>query len=155
MSLQGADGLRRRLHAISAPAARNAFARQWQEATVRAAQPMIPVRTGATRASIRPGRTRAGNATVIGRFTINFIDAGSKEHTEPRSRFTATGRLRRGKAAGTGKVLKFQAGGQTIFARKVNKRRIAARPFKHAAALKGLETANFATRLLALWNRAA
>lgn len=160
MSLQGADALRRRLRALrSAPqtSGTSSLARRWQEETVRAAQPMVPIGpTGETRRSIRPGPNRHGNPTVVGKYTVNFIDAGSRAHTEPRqfSMLTPTGRVSRRKR-GSGKVLKFNEGGQTMFRKKVNKPAIRARPFKKAAARKGLERVNFGAFVVGLWNRAA
>jgi hypothetical protein len=152
-ALRGADQLRRRLQAV-----RGVFrtlAPDWQEATARAARPMIPVRTGETRRSIRAGRVTGMKATVVGKYTINFIDAGSKAHSEPRQAgFTKSGRVSRRKV-GSGKVLKFNEGGQTLFRRKVNKPRIAAHPFKREAAEKGLRSVSPLRRLIDLWNRAA
>ena len=158
MTLIGADALRRRLKALATVPSttnRQSLPARWQAATVRAARPMIPVRTGATRASIRPGGTRKGNATVVGKYTVNFIDAGSKAHVEPRQAgLTKTGRVSRRKL-GSGKVLKFTSGGQTLFRKRVNKPRIAAHPFKKEAARKGLEHLNWATMIYGLWNKAA
>ena len=153
MALQGADALRRRLKAIG-NVPREA-GRDWQRATVAYARLHIPIRTGATRASIRPGVISQKKVTVVGKYTINFIDAGAKAHEEPRSRFTKTGRRRRGKAAGTGKVLKFQIGGKTFFRRKVLKRAQAAHPFKHEAADVGLRFSNLGDRIITEWNKAA
>jgi hypothetical protein len=158
VKLIGADELRRRFKALATVPSttnRSSLPARWQTATVRAARPMIPVRTGQTRASIRPGGTRKGNATVVGKYTVNFIDAGSKAHTEPRQAgLTKTGRVSRRKL-GSGKVLKFSEGGQTLFRKRVNKPKIAAHPFKKAAARKGLEHLNWATFIYGLWNRAA
>jgi hypothetical protein len=158
-TLLGGAELHKRLKALaSVPAASGnaGFGRLWQNATVRAARPMIPVRTGATRASIRPGLNRKGTVTVVGKYTVNFIDAGSKAHVEPRqfSKFTPTGRISKRKR-GSGKVLKFQVGGQTMFRRKVNKPKIAAHPFKKAAGRKGLDAANWSEFIIGLWNKAA
>ena len=160
MSLQGADELRRRLKAIGVIAdttrsGQSSLAYRWQQGTVRAAKPMIPVRTGATRASIRPGGTRKGKATVVGKYTVNFIDAGSKAHVEPRQAgLTKTGRVSRRKR-GSGKVLKFTMGGQTMFRKKVNKPRISGRPFKKEAARKGMAALNWVNYIYDIWNRAA
>jgi hypothetical protein len=153
MSLQGAPELLRRIRAIKT-IFRTAGA-AWQDETSRYARAHIPVRTGATRASVRGGTLTGTRAKVVGKYTVNFIDAGSKAHDEPRSRFTKTGRLRRGKAAGTGKVLKFQRGGQTMFRRKVSKRAIAARPFKKESGREGLRKVALLDRLIKLWNEAA
>lgn len=157
-TLTGAKALQSRFKALATiPAATgsSSFARHWQEGTVRAAKPMIPRRTGATRESIRPGATRRGNATVVGKYTVNFIDAGSKAHVEPRQAgLTKTGRISKRKR-GSGKVLKFEMGGQTFFRRKVNKPRIAARPFKKEAGRKGLRAADWSEFVIGIWNRAA
>jgi hypothetical protein len=158
VKLQGANELRKRMRALSTvadPASRESLPSRWQRGTVRAAQGMIPVRTGETRRSIRPGTTRRGRATVVGKFTVNFIDAGSKAHDEPRQPgLTKTGRVSRRKR-GTGKVLKFQMGGRTVFSKKVHKPRIAAHPFKKRAARAGLESVNWVTMIYGFWNRAA
>lgn len=129
-------------------------ARLWEQETSRIARGYIPVRTGETRGSVR-GSSSGLNGKVVGKYTVNFIDAGSKAHEEPKSRFTKTGRLRRGKAAGTGKVLKFNDGGQTLFRRKVNKRAIAPRPFKRRSGEEGLAKVDFLAELVRLWNQAA
>jgi len=161
VSLKGGAELHKRLRAISAisaPADRgreSSLAARWQVNTTRIARQMVPVRTGETRRSIRPGTSRRGRTTVVGKFTVNFIDAGSKAHDEPRQPgLTPSGRVSRRKR-GTGKVLKFQMGGATIFRKKVHKPRIAAHPFKKRAAREGLVAVNWATMIAGLWNRAA
>lgn len=143
MTLKGAPELHRRLTAIKRVLRDEE--RQWQSATVAAAQRRIPVRTGATRASIH-GSGSGSRVKVVGKYTVNFIDAGSKAHDEPR------GRRRRGRVS---KVLRFNVGGQTIFRRKVHKRSIPARPFKKAAAREGLAKLDLLKHLIDLWNRAA
>lgn len=157
-SLQGAAALRRRLQALASvpkETHRSSLPARWQEGTVKAAKSRIPVRTGQTRASIRPGSTRKGAATVVGKYTVNFIDAGSKAHVEPRQAgLTKSGRISRRKL-GSGKVLKFEVGGQSVFRRKVNKPSVRARPFKDWAKHKGLESVNWLTMIYGLWNRAA
>lgn len=162
MTLEGVPQLRRRLKAIATitkptggPSGPT-FAEVWQEKTVGIAQQMVPVRTGRTRKSIRPGKRR-GQPSVVALYTVNFIDAGSKAHVEPRqfSRFTPTGRISRRKR-GSGKTLMFQgSGGGTFFRKKVNKPPIAAHPFKKEARARGLREARFAVFLTNLWNRAA
>jgi len=157
-TLIGGAELHKRLQALAAiPAGTGdaGFVRLWQRATVRAAKPMIPRRTGETRDSVRPGSTRRGKATVVGKYTVNFIDAGSKAHVEPRQAgLTKTGRVSKRKR-GSGKVLKFEMGGQTFFRRKVNKPRIVARPFKKEAGRKGIQAANWSEFIIGIWNRAA
>jgi hypothetical protein len=150
VKLRGADGLRKRLRAISGMF--RTLAPRWQHAAVEAARPRVPVRTGETRRSLRPGKISGSRATIVGKYTVNFIDAGSKAHDEPRSRLTATGRVSRRK--GSGKVLKFERGGQAMFRRKVHKPRIAARPFKREAAEEGLKKSGPLQEVIRLWNRA-
>jgi hypothetical protein len=128
---------------------------RWQDQTVRAAQRLVPVRTGETRRSIRRGRVTGQKATVVGKYTVNFIDAGSKAHGEPRQAgLTKSGRVSRRKV-GSGKTLKFNQGGQTVFRRKVDKPRIAARPFKKRAGEQGLEKVDPLNEVIRLWNNAA
>lgn len=137
MSLTGVEALVRRLDAIQrAPLF---IGRRWAQETTKAAQTRIPVRTGATRASVHPGPSSSRNATVLVSYIANFIDAGSKAHDEtPKN----------------AKTLRFTSGGQTFFAKKVSKPRIAPRPFKRAAATEGLRRANGADEIVRLWNGA-
>ena len=145
MALQGADGLRRRLRAIKAVATN--LEREWAGEATRIARASVPVKTGQTRASIRATNPSAGRIKVVGKYTVNFIDAGAKEHDEPRSR-------RRGKAARTGKVLKFQVGGQTYFRRKVHKRSQPAHPFKARSAQDALRKVDPTGEIVKRWNQA-
>jgi hypothetical protein len=69
---------------------------------------------------------------------LDFIDAGSLAHD----------------IIAKDKVLKFDRGGQTFFRKKVHKRSIAARPFKHQSAEEGLEKIDVARELIDRWNRA-
>ncbi len=138
MSLQGASALRSRLKAIKTvfkPAGR-----QWADETARIAKTMVPVRTGKTRDSIRRRNASQKKATVVGYYPVNFIDAGSKEHDIKPKKMS---------------VMKFTDGGGPVFARKVHKRAIAARPFKKEAARRGLEKVNILKDLIDLWNKAA
>jgi hypothetical protein len=161
-TLKGAPELRRRLKAIQTITKPTTSvgglspSTEWQAATARIARQMVPSRTGKTRASIRPGGVRRGNPRVVGFYTVNFIDAGSKAHVIPRqyARFTPTGRISRRKR-GSGKMLKFQVGGRTVFRKKVDKPSIAARPFKKEAARRGEQAVRWGEILVALWNRAA
>lgn len=152
-TLHGKEGLARRLAAIATVG--DAIPRRWQEATVRAARQMVPVGpTGETRRSLRPGRATGKNVTVVGKYTVNFIDAGSKAHVEPRQRgLTKTGRVSRRKL-GSGKVLKFEVGGLPVFRKKVNKPAIAARPFKKESGRRGLEAIHMDEITIGLWNKA-
>lgn len=101
---------------------------------------MVPSATGRTRRSIRRRNASQKRATVVGRFPVNFIDAGVKAHDI------------RAKGFGT---LKFTKAGQAIFRKKVHKSRIAARPFKRRAAEEGLRRVDIIGDLIRLWNEAA
>lgn len=138
MALRGSRELRARLKAIKTvfkPAGKD-----WADATVIEARRRIASTTGKTRASIRRRNASQKKATVVGNYPVNFIDAGTKPHDiTPRK----------------AKVLAFQDGGQTVFARKVHKRAQAARPFKKASAEAGLRKVELIRDLIELWNRAA
>ena len=52
-------------------------------------------------------------------------------------------------------ALKFTAGGQPVFRRKVHKRATRRQPFKKEAARRGLERVDIIGDLMRLWNNAA
>lgn len=138
MSLQGTPELRRRLKAIKTvfkPAGRD-----WADETALVAKAMVRVRTGRTRDSIRRKNASQKKATVVGRYPVNFIDAGAKEHDIQAKRT---------------KAMAFSSGGQTVFRRKVHKQRQEAHPFKKAAAAEGLRRVDLIGDLVKLWNDAA
>lgn len=138
MSLQGASELRARLRAI-----RTVFkpaGRQWADETARIAKTLVRVRTGKTRASIRRRNASQRRATVVGNYPVNFIDAGARAHDIE---------------AKPGHTLKFSAGGQSLFRKKVHKGRQAPHPFKKRAAEAGLRKVDILGDLIDLWNRAA
>lgn len=138
MALQGSRELRARLKAI-----RQVFkpvGKDWADATVAAAKRRVPVATGKTRQSIRRRNASQRKATVVGNYPINFIDAGTKAHDITPKNVS---------------VMKFEAGGQTVFAKKVHKRAHPARPFKKESANEGLRKVDILRDLIDLWNRAA
>ena len=140
MALRGSRELRRRLKAIKTvfkPAGRD-----WTEATVAAAKRRLSssVDTGKTRSSVRRRNASQVKATVVGNYPVNFIDAGTKAHDIVPKNVTA---------------LKFNVGGQTVFAKKVHKRAQQARPFKKASGEEGLREVDLLRDLIELWNRAA
>jgi hypothetical protein len=140
MALRGSRELRARLKAI-----RTVFkpvAKDWTAITVDEAKRRLStsVDTGKTRASVRRRNASQRKATVVGNYPVNFIDAGTKEHDIKPRRVS---------------VLKFNVGGNTVFARKVHKRRQPARPFKRASAEAGLRKVEIIRDLIELWNRAA
>jgi hypothetical protein len=140
VALKGSRELRARLKAIKQvfkPAGKD-----WADATVLEAKRRLStsVATGKTMASVRRRNASQRKATVVGNFPVNFIDAGTKAHDIQSKRVS---------------VLKFSAGGQTVFARKVHKRATAARPFKKESAEAGLRKVDIIRDLIELWNRAA
>lgn len=142
MALRGAPELRRRLRAI-----RQVFkpvGREWADLTAENARRNIrrvgAVDTGRTVASIRRRNASQRKATVVGHYPVNFIDAGVKAHDIVPKRVTA---------------MKFESGGETVFARKVHKRAIPARPFKVKSAQDALAKVDILRDLIKLWNEAA
>lgn len=147
MALIGADALHRRLKALQRVPAQ--FQKDWAATTVPIMRGYIQVRTGKTRNSLRP--TTRG---IYGSPVVNFLNVGTKAHEEPRSKFTATGRRRRGKAAGTGKVLKFNVGGRTLFRSKIQHPQTRGQFFKVPAMRRGLAKTG-TTSIVRGWNNAA
>jgi hypothetical protein len=135
--LRGGKELRARLKAISLsfkPAGK-----AWADETARQARPRVRVRTGRLRKSFRRRNATQKRATVVGHFTAYFIDAGVKPHTITAKR----------------RPLVFEAGGRTIFARKVHHRGFRARPFRQRAAEEGLRREPMAKHVIEQWNKAA
>jgi hypothetical protein len=136
--LKGSKELRARLKAI-----RQTFkpvGKGWAEDTRDYARAHVPQRSGHLKNSIRVRNASQRKATVVGNFTANFVDAGTKAHDEKPKR---------------AKVLRFQEGGRIVFAKKVHHPRTQRRPFKRAAALEGLRKNPMAAELIKLWNEAA
>jgi hypothetical protein len=139
MKIKGGRQLRTRLHAVQTKAPRR-ISRSWADEAARAARPMVPVRTGALRRSIRVGRTSAGGATIVANRTAFFVDSGTRPHD-------ITPKRRKG--------LVFEGKKGTIFSRKVHHRGSRAKPFRARAARAGLERARMDRHLIAVWNEAA
>lgn len=140
MALRGSPELRRRLKAIKTVF--KPVGKEWTDKTVIEAKRRLAssVDTGKTLASVRRKNASMVKASVVGRYPVNFIDAGVKAHDiKPRNATT----------------LKFEIGGQAFFRKKVHKRAIAARPFKKASGEAGLREIDILNDLIDLWNRAA
>ena len=138
-SLKGADQLMRRLNATKRLPKETGV--KWADNDVKENRNRVPVRTGRLRASFRVKSTTARSARVSGHFTAYFVDAGPKPHTI---------KPKRGH-----RVLRFQEGQRTVFARAVHHRGYRARPFRKRAAEAALRTARMPDILYALWNKAA
>lgn len=138
MALKGSPELRARLRALKV--AFKPLGKSWAEDTRDAAKRRVAKRTGKTASTFRVRNASQRKATVVGSFVANFIDAGTKEHDIVPKKATR---------------LRFQKEGRTIFAKKVHHPRIAARPFKRAAALEGLQKNPLAATVVKQWNEAA
>lgn len=138
MSLKGAPELRARLQAVRLTF--KGYGRTWGDETAREMRRRVPVRTGRLKQSIRRRNATQRKAVVVGHYTANFVDAGSKAHD-----IVAKNKPR----------LVFEAGGNTIFAKRVHKDRIGARRFKRPAALAAIRKHPIRETMIDLWNRAA
>ena len=149
MSLQGARELHQRLNALKrvVKVSEESWAR---DATARA-RVYAPRRTGRGAGSLRPSVTARG-AKVTGMYYLGaMMRKGTKPHDEPKGR-TKRGKLRKG---ASGKVLMFNAGGQTIFRRKVHHRGTKPNTFAARAASEALNRNGPLKALVDLWNKAA
>jgi hypothetical protein len=115
------------------------YGREWTDEYVRVARPMVAVRTGRTRASIRRKNASQRRATVQAMFTAIFIDQGTKAHTIVPKR---------------AKALYFTDAGP-VFAPKVNHPQTRARPFRAEAMRRSIRNKPMADRLIKEWNGAA
>ena len=138
MRLQGADGLRDRFKAIRLTF--KLYGGTWADTTAAEARRRVPVSTGRLQRSIRRKSATQRRATVVGHYSANFVDAGTKAHDIRAKRAPR---------------LIFQVdGGRTIFAKKVHKQRVAARPFKKDSAQAALRRHPMRETMIDLWNRA-
>lgn len=139
MSLKGGRELKERLRAIKA--AYKPIGRRWGRATVDAGRPMVPVRKGRLRRSMKI-LSASGRRTRVGaHYTAYFVDAGVKPHFI---------KAKSGEFLGP-----FRGRGGTIFARAVHHRGYRARPFRKRAAQEGLRKTPMAQIVIDEWNRAA
>lgn len=138
MALQGGRELKDRLKAL-----RGVFkpmGRDWADAVAAEARRRVPFRSGNLRRSIRRKNATQRKATVVAHYSAFFVDAGTKAHV-----------IRPKRARG----LIFEAGGRTIFAKKVDHPRVRARPFRASAAREGLRDRDVSGALLNAWNEGA
>jgi hypothetical protein len=139
VSLQGADAFRSRLKAVRLTF--KVYGKDWADDTAAEARRRVPKATGRLEKSIRRKSATQKRATVVGHYSANFVDAGSKAHDILPKNAPA---------------LVFQGrSGRTIFARKVHKQRIGPRPFKRASAEAALRRHPMSETLTKLWNDAA
>lgn len=146
LRISGFPELRARLSAVSTAGPQ--ILGKWQYSTVQKARTTAPSRSGRGRSSIHASKLTETRAEVRGAFWLIFMDRGTKAHViEPKG---ISGSGRGGK--GTTKALRFEWKGETVFARKVNRRRMRRRPFLTKAAQDSLR-ATGTGEIINLWNR--
>jgi hypothetical protein len=137
-SIKGTRQLNARLRAIKQtfkPAGR-----EWADEAASLMRSSVPSRTGRLQRSFRVKSATQRRAQVGGHYSAFFVDRGTKAHTINAKRAPR---------------LIFQAGGRTIFAKKVNHPATRAQPFRHRAATEALRRKPMAATLIKLWNKAA
>lgn len=137
-TLRGAKELRARLRAIKVSF--KPIGRKWAETTVAEMRPSAPERTGKGRSTIRVKNASMTRATVSAIYYMGILDKGAKAHTI---------------TARPGKMLRFQVGGQAVFAKKVNIPAQRGLGFAADAAHEALRQNPMAQVLIEEWNRAA
>ena len=133
--IKGGPELKARLAAIVG--SKLDIERAWaQDASKRIASD-APRRTGRLAGSIHPDESR-GKAVVKGAYYGIILDRGTKAYSiEPKK----------------AEALRFQYRGRTVFAKKVNRRRLRRRPFITANAQAALQAAPIADQIIRAWNR--
>lgn len=139
MKLKGARELRARLKALKL--AFKPIGRKWGRAAIDAGRPMVPVKTGRLRKSMRITSATQKKTRVGAHYTAYFVDAGVKPHMI---------KSKSGEFLGP-----FRGRGGTIFARAVHHRGYRARPFRRRMAEEGLRKTPMAQELIDQWNAAA
>lgn len=137
MSLQGASELRHRLHAIADIG--RPISQRWADSAVRRIQSRIPVKTGQTRRSVHAAASRDG-ARVLGSPVVTFLDRGTRAHDEEPVHK---------------KAIRFQAGGQAIFSKKVHKPATLGKHFEGPAVRDAARDTHMADELVKAWNGAS
>jgi hypothetical protein len=133
--IKGGPELKARLAAIVG--SKLDIERAWaQDASKRIAGD-APRRTGRLAGSIHPDERR-GKAVVKGAWYGVILDRGTRAYPIEGKR---------------GQALKFSYRGRTVFAKKVNRRRLRRRPFITANAQAALQAAPIANQIIRAWNR--
>lgn len=137
-TLRGGPELKARLRAIKLSF--KPIGKAWAESTRDAAKPIVPVRTGKGRLSVRVKNASQMRATVSAVYYLAILDKGSKAYSiTPRNKNT----------------LVFQSNGRTIFAKKVNKPAQRGLGFGRRASAEGLRKHPMALEVIRQWNEAA
>ena len=137
MALKGDAQLRARLRAIKRTF--KPIGKAWAQDDVAESRRRVPVRTGRLQKSFRIRNASQTRATVVGHFTANFVDAGTKPHDERAKR----------------QAMSFAIDGKTMFAKRVHHRGAKSQRFKRAAAMEALRKNPMALELIKQWNDAA
>jgi hypothetical protein len=137
LTIKGGPELRARLQAVIANAPE--MERAWADDAAKRIKAAAPSRTGRLKASVRAG-TSKGRGAVFGAFWGVFIDRGTKPHTIE---------------AHKAKALRFEYRGQTIFAKKVQRKRMRRRPFITKGAQDALAASPIHDQIIKAWNRKA
>lgn len=132
MPLEGGDELRARLAAIST--AFEPIAYGWTKDAVRLMQGRVHSPTGRMRRSIS-GKAGARAALVFADYRVTFQDKGTSTHGPKNKR-----------------VMTWQDGGRTIFAKKV--RGIRKKPFIRKSAREAMKSNPMAVEVIKAWNAA-
>jgi hypothetical protein len=138
VALKGSRELRRRLKAI-----RTVFkpvGRRWADDTVSNARKYVPKVTGKTARTIRRKNASQKKATVQAVYTARILMAGSKAHDIKPKKFQA---------------MKFSAGGQPMFRKRVRHPGHGKNDFAERAAKEALRDNPMAEELIRQWNQAA
>ncbi len=137
MALKGKSQLNARLRAIKRTF--KPIGKAWALDDVAENRRRVPVKTGRLQRSFRVRNASQTRATVVGHYTANFVDAGTKAHTESAHR----------------QAMSFAYQGRTIFVGKVHHRGSKSQRFKRAAAMEALRKNPMAVELIKQWNNAA
>jgi hypothetical protein len=137
-NLRGSRELKARQRALKL--AFKPIGRKWGRASITAGRPMVPVRTGRLKKSMRILSATQKKTRVGAHFTAYFVDKGPKPHDINPKKFRAL-------------VFKGRTG--TVFARQVHHRGYRGRPFRKRMAEEGLRRTPLAVDVIDKWNRAA
>lgn len=114
--------------------------RKWADRTADLIKPSVPTRSGKGRRSVRRRNASMTRATVSAIYYVAILDKGAKAHTIVPRRAPA---------------LVFEAGGRTVFSKKVHKPAQRGLRFAERAADRAIKENPLAQTCIDLWNEAA
>jgi hypothetical protein len=138
VALKGSRELRARLRAIKTVF--KPVGREWTEETMRLARSRVRVATGKTRASIRRKNASQTRAAVEASGGARFLEAGTVPHAIKVRKFEA---------------MKFNAGGRTVFTKRVRHPGMRKQPFLRNSGHDALRKIDILRDLVDLWNKAS